>query len=159
MTLGNLAFQDFHQRTLSSSSTSTARVICFIAAGVVIVIGIPPILIGAVAASTDWNMTTYRSPSPYERGKAAMVLPIVLLHLTPTAVFVIGMGAIAGAAMSSTDSCLLAATSIFTTSIYKAIRHQASDRELQWVIRFSIVIVGIVGTSLTYLDDNIMTLR
>uniref|UniRef100_A0A0F8BTR8 High-affinity choline transporter 1 n=1 Tax=Larimichthys crocea TaxID=215358 RepID=A0A0F8BTR8_LARCR len=49
------------------------------------------------------------------------------------------------------------ATSIFTTSIYKAIRHQASDRELQWVIRFSIVILGIVGTSLTYLDDNIMT--
>ncbi|TKS66604.1 High affinity choline transporter 1 Hemicholinium-3-sensitive choline transporter [Collichthys lucidus] len=119
--------------------------------------GIPPILIGAVAASTDWNMTTYGSPSPYERGETAMVLPIVLLHSTPTAVFVIGMGAIASAAMSSTDSCLLAATSIFTTSIYKAIRHQASDRELQWVIRFSIVILGIVGTSLTYLDDNIMT--
>lgn len=50
--VGNLAFQDFHQRTLSSSSTSTARTICFIAAGVVIVLGIPPVLIGATAAST-----------------------------------------------------------------------------------------------------------
>uniref|UniRef100_A0A3Q2P5C3 High affinity choline transporter 1-like n=1 Tax=Fundulus heteroclitus TaxID=8078 RepID=A0A3Q2P5C3_FUNHE len=156
MSVGNLAFQDFHQRTLSSSSTSTARMMCFIAAGVVLVLGIPPVLIGAVAASTDWNMTSYGSPSPYERGEAAMVLPIVLLHLTPTAVFVVGMGAIAGAAMSSTDSCLLAATSIFTTNIYKLIRNQVSDRELQWVIRITILVVGIGGTSLTYLDSRVL---
>uniref|UniRef100_UPI0037E983E3 high-affinity choline transporter 1-like n=1 Tax=Semicossyphus pulcher TaxID=241346 RepID=UPI0037E983E3 len=156
MSVGNLAFQDFHQRTLSSSSTSTARMICFVAAGLVLVLGIPPVLIGAVAASTDWNRTSYGSPSPYERGEAAMVLPIILLHLTPTAVFVVGMGAIAGAAMSSTDSCLLAATSIFTINIYKLFRRQASDRELQWVIRSSIVAVGIVGTSLTYLDSSIL---
>ncbi|XP_067439463.1 high affinity choline transporter 1-like [Thunnus thynnus] len=156
MSVGNLAFQDFHQRTLSSSSTSTARMICFIAAGVVIVLGIPPVLIGAIAASTDWNLTSYGYPSPFERGEVAMVLPITLLHLTPTAIFVVGMGAIAGAAMSSTDSCLLAATSIFTTNIYKIIRHQASERELQWVIRLSVVVVGVVGTSLTYLDNSIM---
>ncbi|KAL7369528.1 hypothetical protein ABVT39_001716 [Epinephelus coioides] len=156
LSVGNLAFQDFHQRTLSSNSTSTARMICFIAAGLVLVLGIPPVLIGAVAASTDWNLTSYGSPSPYERGETAMVLPIILLHLTPTAIFIVGMGAIAGAAMSSTDSCLLAATSIFTTNIYKIIRHQASDKELQWVIRFSIVVVGIVGTSLTYLDSSIL---
>ncbi|XP_078021929.1 high-affinity choline transporter 1-like [Epinephelus lanceolatus] len=156
LSVGNLAFQDFHQRTLSSNSTSTARTICFIAAGLVLVLGIPPVLIGAVAASTDWNLTSYGSPSPYERGETAMVLPIILLHLTPTAIFIVGMGAIAGAAMSSTDSCLLAATSIFTTNIYKIIRHQASDKELQWVIRFSIVVVGIVGTSLTYLDSSIL---
>lgn len=69
-------------------------------------------------------MTTYGTPSPYERGEGAMVYPIVLQHLTPPAVFYVGMWAVAGAAMSSTDSCLLAATSIFTNSIYKAIRHQ-----------------------------------
>ncbi|XP_015244276.1 PREDICTED: high affinity choline transporter 1-like [Cyprinodon variegatus] len=156
MSVGNLAFQDFHQRTLSSSSTFTARMMCFIAAGVVLILGIPPVLIGAVAASTDWNMTSYGSPSPYERGESAMVLPIVLLHLTPTAVFVVGMGAIAGAAMSSTDSCLLAATSIFTTNIYKMIRNQVSDRELQWVIRITILVVGIGGTSLTYVDSRVL---
>lgn len=47
-----MAIQDFHQRTLSSSSTSTARIVCFIAAGLVIIAGIPPVLIGAVAATT-----------------------------------------------------------------------------------------------------------
>ncbi|KAM4711448.1 LOW QUALITY PROTEIN: high affinity choline transporter 1-like [Anableps anableps] len=156
MSIGNLAFQDFHQRTLSLSPTFTARMMRFIAAGVVIILGIPPVLKGAVAASTEWNMTSYGSLSPYERGEAAMVLSIVLLHLTPTAVFVVGLGAIAGAAMSSTDSCLLAATSIFTTNIYKMIRNQVSDREPQWVIRITILVVGVGGTSLTYLDSRVL---
>lgn len=49
--VGSMAIQDFHQRTLSSSSTSVARRVCFLAAGVVLVAGIPSTLIGAVAAS------------------------------------------------------------------------------------------------------------
>lgn len=51
-----------------------------------------------------------------------MVLPIVLECFTPTYVFAVGIGAVAAAAMSSTDSVLLAASTIFTTNIYQAIR-------------------------------------
>ncbi|KAF1371612.1 hypothetical protein PFLUV_G00270190 [Perca fluviatilis] len=127
MTVGNMAVQDFHQRILSSSSTSTARIICFIAAGGVTIAGLPSVLIAAVAASTDWNATSYGSPSPYERGEAAMVLPITLQHFTPAYI-----------------------------SAFGTIRSQATDKELQWVIRLSIVVAGLVGTSLTYLDGGIL---
>lgn len=53
--LGSVSFQSFHQRTLSASSAQTAQLTCYAAAFVIVVLGIPPVLVGAVAASTGRN--------------------------------------------------------------------------------------------------------
>jgi len=50
--LGGLAYQAFYQRILAASSYTQAQVTCFAASAFCLVLGVPSILIGAVAAST-----------------------------------------------------------------------------------------------------------
>ncbi|XP_057707009.1 high-affinity choline transporter 1-like isoform X4 [Corythoichthys intestinalis] len=155
---GNLACQDYHQRILSASSSATARIIGFVAAPIVLVFSIPSILIGAVAASTDWNKTEYGSPSPFERGQTSLIMPITLQHLTPNYISIIGISATTAAVMSSIDSLLLAAVSLFVSNIYKRIlRTEASNREVQWVIKITVLLTGLAGTSLAFLEVSIMS--
>nr|XP_033935585.1 high-affinity choline transporter 1-like [Pseudochaenichthys georgianus] len=157
LSIGDLGFQDFHQRTLSASSSTTAKLRCYAAAFLIPTFGIPPVIIGAVAASTDWNKTSYGLPTPFERGQTGLILPLSLQYLTPPYISVIGIGAVAAAVMSSTDSALLSAASIFSSNIYsKILRTQASENEIRWVIRISVVLFGLAGTSLTFLHTGVM---
>lgn len=76
-----------------------------------------------------------------------MILPMVLQYLTPDFVSFFGLGAVSAAVMSSADSSVLSASSMFARNVYKLIfRQRASEMEIIWVMRVSIIIVGILAT-------------
>uniref|UniRef100_A0A0N4ZCS3 High-affinity choline transporter 1-like n=1 Tax=Parastrongyloides trichosuri TaxID=131310 RepID=A0A0N4ZCS3_PARTI len=150
---GGIPWQVYFQRVLSSKTSQGAQTLSFIAGVGCIIMAIPPALIGAIARNTDWRLTDY---SPYNNGtkvqsippdQTNMVVPLVFQYLTPKWVSFIGLGAVSAAVMSSADSSVLSAASMFAHNIWKlTIRPHASEKEVIVVMRFAIILVGILAT-------------
>ena len=73
---------------------------------------------------SDWDTTLngtkyYINKTIGAEFEAQMVLPMALQYLTPPVVSFIGLGAISAAVMSSADSSILSASSMFARNIYK----------------------------------------
>uniref|UniRef100_A0A4W5K4B9 High affinity choline transporter 1 n=1 Tax=Hucho hucho TaxID=62062 RepID=A0A4W5K4B9_9TELE len=154
--LGGIPWQVYFQRVLSASSATYAQVLSFIAAAGCLVMAVPSVLIGAIGASTDWNQTTYGAISPKEKDQSDMILPIVLQHLCPPWISFFGLGAVSAAVMSSADSSILSASSMFARNIYQlAFRQSATDREIVWVMRITIFVFGALATAMALLTGTV----
>lgn len=144
---GGIPWQVYFQRVLSSKTASRAQVLSYVAAIGCFFMAIPPVMIGAIAKATPWNETGYKGPWPLTETETAMILPMVLQYLTPDFVSFFGLGAVSAAVMSSADSSVLSASSMFARNVYKLIfRQRASEMEIIWVMRIGIGVVGIMAT-------------
>ncbi|XP_022900067.1 high-affinity choline transporter 1 [Onthophagus taurus] len=147
LVFGGIPWQVYFQRVLSSKSAGRAQILSYVAAFGCILMAIPPVLIGAIAKSTNWNETQYKGPWPLTVEETSMILPMVLQYLTPDFVSFFGLGAVSAAVMSSADSSVLSASSMFARNVYKLIfRQRASEMEIIWVMRVSILVVGVLAT-------------
>ncbi|XP_072400612.1 high-affinity choline transporter 1 [Diabrotica undecimpunctata] len=147
LVFGGIPWQVYFQRVLSSKSAGRAQVLSYVAAVGCVLMAIPPVLIGAIAKATAWNETGYQGPYPLTVDETSMILPMVLQYLTPSFVSFFGLGAVSAAVMSSADSSILSASSMFARNVYKLIfRQKASEMEIIWVMRVSILIVGVLAT-------------
>lgn len=141
---GGIPWGVYFQRVLACKNAQAARKLSIIGGIICFLFAIPPVIFGAIAATTDWSQTAIGTAP-----EAAMALPYVLNYLTPRIIAVIGLGAIAAAAMSSVDSSILSVSSMFVLNIYqRIIRPKAQNRELLLVTRLSILIVGAGATLL-----------
>ncbi|XP_071827919.1 high-affinity choline transporter 1-like [Apostichopus japonicus] len=148
LVFGGIPWQVYFQRVLSSKSAERAQMLSFIAAFGCIVMAVPSVLIGAIARNTDWNKTDIPDPElPAKDPK--LVLPLVIQYLTPNIISFIGLGAVSAAVMSSADSSILSASSMFVRNVYKLVfRQSATEYELLWCMRITMIVVGIAATIL-----------
>ncbi|KAF9798418.1 hypothetical protein SFRURICE_003064 [Spodoptera frugiperda] len=151
LVFGGIPWQVYFQRVLSSKTAGRAQILSYVAAFGCIIMAIPPVLIGAIAKGTAWNETDYRgeltADGELTSEQTSMILPLVLQHLTPDFVSFFGLGAVSAAVMSSADSSVLSASSMFARNVYKLIfRQNASEMEIIWVMRVSILVVGALAT-------------
>lgn len=147
---GGIPWQVYFQRVLSSQTSKNAKFLSFVGAAGCFIMAIPAALLGAVAKSADWTNLPVSGLVNETSGEILdqrLVLPMVLQYLTPGWVAFIGLGAISAAVMSSADSSVLSASSMFGHNIYKVIfRPNASANEIIWVIRGSILFVAVFAT-------------
>ncbi|KAK6315207.1 hypothetical protein J4Q44_G00147360 [Coregonus suidteri] len=121
-----------------------------------LVMAVPSVLIGAIGASTDWNQTTYGAIPPKEKDQSDMILPIVLQHLCPSWISFFGLGAVSAAVMSSADSSILSASSMFARNIYQlAFRQRQTVRSIVWVMRITIFVFGALATAMALLTGTV----
>ena len=95
---------------------------------------VPPVLIGGIAKATSWNETDYfklhNGTVPIPKDDTRMILPMVLKYLTPSFVSFFGLGAVSAAVMSSADSSVLSASSMFARNVYKLIIRQGVSKTI-----------------------------
>jgi len=152
--LGGIPWQVYFQRVLACPDEKSAVRLSVAAGFCCFLLAIPPAIIGAAGATFDWTSAGLSAPPA-----PAMVLPYVLKFLTPPVVALIGLAAVSAAVMSSVDSSILSAASMFSWNVYRAlVRKQAGDRELLLVMRMAIVGVGLGAGFIALKVGSIYTL-
>ncbi|RUS70489.1 hypothetical protein EGW08_021752 [Elysia chlorotica] len=153
---GGIPWQALFQRVLACKNVRVAMTSSLLASVFAFALAIPPIIMGIAGAAANWNETSYNGTIPFPDDMKSFILPMALNYLTPLPVAVMGIGAISAAVMSSADSCVLSTSSVVTKNIYQDIfRPQASQNELKWVLRCSIVVSGVMGMLIAIFSDTI----
>ncbi len=140
--MGGIPWQVYFQRVLSSSSDRSAVRLSIYGGICCALMAIPAVLIGLAGVGFDWSNSSLGAAP-----EATMVLPYVLLEMTPPLIAALGLGAVAAAVMSSVDSSVLSAASMFTWNLYRPLlRPGCTDKQIKNTIRWAILGIGSVAT-------------
>jgi len=132
--LANVTAQTLLQRALSARNEQVAQNSFYLAAFGHLSLAMIPVTLGIIASVTMPGLAEPETVIPQ--------LAITHLHPVAIAIFV---GALLAAIMSSADSALLAAASVFSNNILPLFKPQASDRLRLLVTRAAIPLFGIAA--------------
>jgi SSS family transporter len=132
--LADLTAQTLIQRAMSAKTEQVAQNSFYLAGFGYLTLGMIPVMLGIIASVTIPGLADTESVIP--------TLAINHLHPVAIAVFV---GALLAAIMSSADSALLAAASVFSTNILPLFKPKASDRLRLLATRIAIPCFGFIA--------------
>lgn len=138
---GGIPWNVYFQRVLAARDENIAARFSIYAGFLCALMAVPAVLIGVVGKVFPWESIGVEVRYP------AMILPYVLRYLTPPLVGILGLGAVAAAVMSSVDSSVLSASSMFTWNWYRGIINpRAGTRNLRLTLRVSVICIGAAAT-------------
>lgn len=132
--LADVTAQTLLQRAFSAKDERTAQNSFYLAGFGHLSLGMIPVTLGIIASVTMPGLTDTESVIPQ----------MAIAHLHPVAIAVF-VGALLAAIMSSADSALLAASSVFSNNILPLFRPQATDRLRLFWTRAAIPLFGIIA--------------
>jgi len=132
--LGDITAQALIQRAMSAKDEKTAQNSFYLAGLGHLSLGMIPVTLGIIASVTMPGLTEPETVIP--------TLAIQHLHPVAIAIFV---GALLAAIMSTADSALLAAASVFSVNMLPLFKRKLTDKQRLFATRISIPVFGILA--------------
>jgi SSS family transporter len=148
--LGSIPSQDVFQRSMSSNSSRTAVLSCYIAAAMYLTIAMLPLFISLC--------TRYLYPEQIQ-GDTQLALPNMVLAHTSLPIQILFFGSLMSAIMSTTSSVILAPAAILSENLIKPLmRNRISDKRMLIITRVSVLLFSVLATVMACMRSNIYEL-
>ena len=145
--LGSIVAQEMIARFLGAKTAKTAVHGGLMAGGLYLVVGVFPLAFGLIGASAG-----------FDPGAGDLYLPLMAAELLPSALFVVFIGALFSAVLSTVDSALLAVSGLAAENLYARVRRNADAGEKLIAARALTVIAGLAALAVAFSGETIYAL-
>ena len=145
--LGSLTAQELVARVVACRSPEVARRSAWMASGFYLGIGVIPVLLGLLATQLPLQVTDTEH-----------VLPALAGAHLPTLGYVLFLGALVSAILSTVDSCLLVSGSLISHNLVQARLPSLSERGKLRAARLGVVGSGVIAWWLALTSDSVLGL-
>jgi solute carrier family 5 (high affinity choline transporter), member 7 len=155
LVLGGIPWNCYFQRVLSCRTPRAAQWHSIWSGLLTIVLTVPPLLLGAAAVTYQWppDLAARLAAQP------ADALPLLLRHVTPPLVGLLGIGAIIGAVTSSFSASILSAASMFGwNTCTRLVWRDLTVPQLKGILRGSIAALGVAAVVLALKVQSVQAL-
>jgi SSS family transporter len=148
--LGSIPSQDVFQRAMSSNSSRTAVLSCYVAGIMYLTIAMLPLFISLCVKHLYPDQIL---------GDTQLALPSMVIRHTSMPIQILFFGSLLSAIMSTTSSAILAPAAICAENVVKPLSsHRFTDKQLLMITRISILVFSVLATIMACMRSNIYEL-